>query len=265
MTGGGSTGRLVGFVVMGAAIGAAVSLVEEFGKEFWLVGMSGPKEGRSIILAKPLTILGRDERADVPLFGDVTVQPQHALLRQEAGGMTLLAAPGQAVTVNQQMVAEVPLSDGDIVGIGRHRFRFRARRAAHPITYSPPMPASPETLIYRQQAAPPPAVLPGTPFAMPIGGQEISRLEVLSGPHAGEVYPLTPGAILGRDPRCDIALLRDNTISRQHLRFVRDVDGWRLEDGGSANGTFVNGQRVAVQPLAPGDQVSIGATLLHVV
>lgn len=264
LTQGGSTSRLVGFVVMGAAIGAAVSLVEEFGKEFWLVGLTGSKEGRSLILAKPITILGRDERADVPLFGDLTVQPQHALLRRDNGVMTLLAAPGQVVTINQQIVAEAPLADGDIMGIGRHRFRFRARRAAQPSSLYPPMPASPETLIYRQPTAPPPTFLPGMPLTGPVAGREISRLEILSGPHTGEAYPLTPGAILGRDLRCDIPLLRDSTISRQHLRFVREADGWRLEDGGSANGTFVNGQRVVMQPLVQGDQIRVGATQMRV-
>jgi pSer/pThr/pTyr-binding forkhead associated (FHA) protein len=86
----------------------------------------------------------------------------------------------------------------------------------------------------------------------------------VAGPHTGAVYPLTPGAIIGRDPRCDIALTLDTQASRQHARLAPAPTGWRVEDGGSTNGLWVNGQRVSGHTLQPGDQVGIGQTLFRV-
>jgi pSer/pThr/pTyr-binding forkhead associated (FHA) protein len=93
----------------------------------------------------------------------------------------------------------------------------------------------------------------------------LTRLEVISGPHLGLVFALTPGAIIGRDPRSDIPLVSDLQASRQHARLVPDPSGWRIEDGGSSNGTWVNGQRIANHPLQPGDQIGIGQSILRVV
>src|SRR5687768_4015115 len=44
-------------------------------------------------------------------------------------------------------------------------------------------------------------------------------------------------------------LLADSKISTRHARLSRAADGWRLEDLGSRNGTFVNGAAVEVVTL----------------
>ena len=52
-------------------------------------------------------------------------------------------------------------------------------------------------------------------------------------------------------------------VSGNHGRIAKTADGWTITDGGSTNGTFVNGQKVAVgapTPLKKGDKVRI-ATL----
>jgi pSer/pThr/pTyr-binding forkhead associated (FHA) protein len=252
--GSGSVSRMVGFVLMGAAIGAAVSLVEEFGKEYWLTALSGAKEGRSYILSKSETALGRDELTDIPLFGDPTVLKRHARIAQGNNTVTIMAEPGAAVTINHQTVAGGPLSDGDIVTIGRHHFRFRARRATQAALVYGPQPAG--------------AAMPSTPSVMPANLQSLplamTQLEVVAGPHTGAVFPITPGAILGRDPRCDIPLIHDSRVSRQHARLAPDTNGWRIEDGGSTNGLYLNGMRVVNERLHPGDQIGIGESILRV-
>jgi len=53
----------------------------------------------------------------------------------------------------------------------------------------------------------------------------------------------------------------DVWMSSEHARFVRDADGWRLEDCGSKNGTFVRGARVDSMRLAHGDLIETGSTL----
>jgi pSer/pThr/pTyr-binding forkhead associated (FHA) protein len=207
-------------------------------------------------------LLGRTEMADIPLFGDMSVQRQHARLLKQNGVITLAAEPGQAVTINNLPVAGSPLTPGDIIGIGNHRFRFSARRAQpNPIQTLPgtePLRSSP----YAQQPINMPTAMSGSLSPTTVGA--IIHLAVVAGPHAGMVYPVTPGAILGRDPRCDIPLTADMQCSRQHARLLLDPMGWRIEDGGSTNGTLVNGQRVVNHPLQPGDEIAIGQSVLRI-
>jgi hypothetical protein len=261
---GGSISRAVGFVLIGALVGALVSLVEEFAKEYWLVALTGAKEGRTFIVSRDVMTLGRNEMADIPLFGDLSVQRQHARLCKQNGGIVLMAEPGQMVTVNNLPVMGSPLQPGDIVGIGAHRLRFGARRApansplpqpgVEPLHASTSVPIIPDPGGMAPPAAFPTAVTPS-----------LTRLEVIGGPHTGMMFALTSGAILGRDPRCDIPLVQDTQASRQHARLLLGPDGWAIEDGGSTNGLWINGQRVARHLLQPGDQIGIGQSLLRAI
>jgi pSer/pThr/pTyr-binding forkhead associated (FHA) protein len=260
LTQSGSTSRAVGFVLIGALVGALVSLVEEFAKEYWLTALTGAKEGRAFIIARDIMTLGRNELADIPLFGDMSVQRRHARLHKQNGGIVLMAEPGLAVTVNNQPVTGSPLNPGDIIGIGSHRFRFAARRATVNVLVpgTEPLPSSAGTA-----ALPDLGDIIAPPFP-PLVATAVTRLEVISGPHIDMVFPLTPGAIVGRDPRCDIPLVQDTQASRQHARLLLGPDGYYIEDGGSTNGLWINGQRVANHLLQPGDQIGIGQTLLRV-
>lgn len=62
---------------------------------------------------------------------------------------------------------------------------------------------------------------------------------------------------IGRSP--ENALVIDNpAVSHYHARVFREEDRLMIEDFGSMNGTFVNGQRVKMVTLKPGDSVGIG-------
>src|ERR1700680_4663877 len=56
--------------------------------------------------------------------------------------------------------------------------------------------------------------------------------------------------------------LADSACSSRHAQFVEDETGWRIEDRGSLNGTFVNDQRVQSGRLGDGDGFQVGATEL---
>ena len=62
---------------------------------------------------------------------------------------------------------------------------------------------------------------------------------------------------IGRSP--DNGLVIDNpAVSHYHARVFHEEGRMMIEDFGSMNGTFVNGQRVKIVTLATGDSVAIG-------
>ena len=63
--------------------------------------------------------------------------------------------------------------------------------------------------------------------------------------------------IIGRREDCDLRIPLGD-VSRKHCRLIREEDSVRIEDLGSSNGTYVNGQRVQEAILQPGDTVRVG-------
>jgi hypothetical protein len=95
-----------------------------------------------------------------------------------------------------------------------------------------------------------------------IQGNDSSRLIVRRGPQPNQTYDLNKDIItLGRDITNDI-VINDPEVSRHHMRMTRGAGGHTIEDLGSTNGTFVNGQRLTgPRPLRPGDMIGLGETV----
>lgn len=71
--------------------------------------------------------------------------------------------------------------------------------------------------------------------------------------------------IIGRHPSAGIPLPL-LPISRQHAKITRTPQGYFIEDLGSRNGTFVNGEPIGdtPQPLSAGDEIVLGGeVILH--
>src|SRR6185437_12930598 len=67
---------------------------------------------------------------------------------------------------------------------------------------------------------------------------------------------------IGRAPENNV-VLDDLLVSRSHALLRRSGDQWELVDNNSANGTYVNGNRINRAFIGPDDIVGIGHQLLH--
>jgi hypothetical protein len=82
---------------------------------------------------------------------------------------------------------------------------------------------------------------------------------------AGAAFPVDGEVTLGRGGGCTVPLAFDTFVSQVHARaFERDGALW-VEDLGSRNGTYVNGQLVhEPTQVAKGARVQVGETVLEV-
>ena len=74
------------------------------------------------------------------------------------------------------------------------------------------------------------------------------------------LFRLLPGSFktMGRAPRADF-VVEAALVSRLHCRFKLDQrNRLAVEDLGSTNGTWVNGEKVEKAPLIAGDKVQVG-------
>ncbi len=101
---------------------------------------------------------------------------------------------------------------------------------------------------------------PSTKSRRAIAGQ--AWLIVLTSNQVGQRHAIDNEATIGRAVETDIRL-DDIEISRRHARILRSAAGFVIEDLGSSNGTFVNGDAVTTATvLRFGDRVKIGRQLL---
>ncbi len=84
----------------------------------------------------------------------------------------------------------------------------------------------------------------------------------LSGPMQGRLFPLSEGTtLLGRGQECDI-VIKDDRVSRKHLKLNLSSEKAVMEDLKSTNGTFVNGEKIKHRTLRQNDKVHISPTTI---
>ncbi len=91
------------------------------------------------------------------------------------------------------------------------------------------------------------------------GGAAVGWLVPLEGPQSGELFQLKHRCVVGTAPDCDV-VLRDGSISSRHAEFIATGGGFRVNDLGSTNGTFVNDKRITSHDLVDNDNVRLGRT-----
>jgi pSer/pThr/pTyr-binding forkhead associated (FHA) protein len=91
-------------------------------------------------------------------------------------------------------------------------------------------------------------------------------LRFISGKYQGGEFPLRPNReiVIGRSSDLDMVLVED-MVSRKHAKIVTDGKVVSIQDLGSTNGTFVNGEKIRNVQLKDGDRILVGTSIIKLV
>ena len=224
--------RLVGFAILGLAIGLAIKVGQELLKDSWLLGLSkGFYEGKQYILTKTPVSVGRSGNNDINLNQETDIGDRvgHFELAQDIWHFVPASRDAvDAVTVDGQAVADrVHLADGSSLRFGNTEFVFQSRE-------------SPGTVSQADRWA---LVGDDEEFELPVQ----NRIQ------------------LGSDEACDI-VIRDASVEGRHAVFEFSQHDLRLTAPG---GGFVSVNDVALprdgQSLKQGDFIMLGTVELGLV
>ena len=198
-------------------------------------------EHPQVLLGLGVNRIGSDPQANIVLDGP-GVRPQHCELHVTAHGVMLQVPPGTTVSVNGRAVdGLIALRPGDSVSFDRIQARLASIDAPSPSHHqhegSLPAPANDD---------------PGATAVRPVLPKYVLR--GVSGEGFGRSYPLAGPTLVGRASECSLHL-DEAGLSRQHARLVPTNDGLQIEDLGSTNGSFLNGQRIQRGIARHGDEV----------
>jgi pSer/pThr/pTyr-binding forkhead associated (FHA) protein len=221
------------------------------GEQLWVT--EGEQRGGHLSVDAGLMIGRAAPEEDGRLGGDPEISRAHARIFREAGGALTIEDLGSAngTFVNDERIdAPRTLELGDIIRVGRTVLQVRDSAGQLPERTRVPTAAP---------ADEPPSV------PTEAAGEPGEELVVTAGAAAGRRLTLGEELVIGRAVSGDGMLSEDHELSRRHARVARDSSGrLTIEDLGSANGTFVNGERLNnPKELRLGDSVRIGSTTLQ--
>ena len=175
--------------------------------------------------------IGRAEDNELVL-ADISVSRRHARIVVDDNAVKIEdLGSGNGTYFRGNQVQEHALDDGDTVVIDPFVLKFRIQlQNAAPIVQED---HGPRLLVTASDVLGPEA------FVIPAGG-----------------------ATIGRSDECVIAL-PDAAASRVHARIVETPGGYQLLDENSANGVFVNNERIQTHWLKDGDEVRVGDTFFQ--
>ncbi|HZS37139.1 MAG TPA: DUF4388 domain-containing protein [Polyangia bacterium] len=91
-------------------------------------------------------------------------------------------------------------------------------------------------------------------------------LRFISGKYQGGEFPLRMDReiVVGRSSDLDMVLVED-MVSRKHAKIAASGDQIVIQDLGSTNGTFVNGEKIKKARLKEGDRILIGTSIIKLI
>lgn len=222
-------------------------------------------------------VIGRGPECDIPV-DDPGVSRRHAVVKPGRGGFVVTDESANGTFVNGTRAAGAQtLKHGDVLGIGTEEFRVDVDAAPFASVFQTPSAAQVELIggvaepdplglassrrpPSRPAAAPAPAA-PAAAFLTPIppSASTLGLLEVARGPFAGRVFRIErPVCAIGRGEHNDVRL-NDASVSSSHATLLLKRGTWYVVDLQSANGTYVDGYRVATErALSDGGSLRVG-------
>lgn len=195
-------------------------------------------EHAAVELADGIVVIGSSPTCDIALAAP-GVMPRHCEIQTQGPRCRLEPLAMAPTLVNSAPVsAGMEIKGGDLITVGSIACRLIAteRRIATSALQAANMAADDGRT--RMRMALPKFVLRG-----------------VSGVTFGKLFPVHGAMRVGRSADCDICIQSDE-ISRHHARLQLVPDGVMVEDTASANGTYVNDQRViAPTLLKPGGEL----------
>jgi pSer/pThr/pTyr-binding forkhead associated (FHA) protein len=258
----GGLSRAVYFIVLGGMIALFIGIVEQIARQASLRLALGRNEGRDYPLFGARTLIGRHELAQVPIFNDPAVAPLHAYVDRRGPVYWLLDGGSGAPTfLNGQPVSAAPLDHGAHIQVGNTILQFLLKslpRSMAPAGYTmAPVGAAATGL------APDQSNVPYSQSTLVQPQRAVRALVATDGPMVGQRFPLSGLLEIGREAT-GVSVRFDSSASRRHASITPGPAGLILQDLGSTNGTFLNGQKVTNATIEPGDLVKIGATTFRV-
>ena len=212
------------------------------------------RTGEAIDLGNFRVVVGRDASCDFVVSG-MGVSRRHFSITPVQGGYLLRDESANGTLINGSRVSGTYLlGHGDVLRLDEEDLRFELDGAAAPAP---------------TDAAAPTAILDMSRIRREFAGAEkrdvqptslAAHLEIVRGPYAGASFPIErPVCSIGRGPQCDVRV-RDDSVSTNHATLLRKGASWFVVDLRSANGTFVDGSRIAGErELAAGSRLKLGS------
>jgi len=226
---------------------------------------------RRIELNKEVTRLGRDPEGEAVLDADAAVvSRRHAEIRRSGDQFSISDLRSfNGTLVNDQRITEtVALFDGDQIQLGVGGPRLRLVDPAHPAPahreIQPGFPTPSQRLIppafaeigvmaHRQTIVSTSGSLQAT--KPPVGSQPQLLVRMS--------FENRPQLSVGRSTDSDVRL-DGLQISNHHARFIRTNGNVAVEDSGSTNGVYVNGERISGRRnVSLSDVIQIGPFVLQ--
>jgi pSer/pThr/pTyr-binding forkhead associated (FHA) protein len=213
--------------------------------------IEGKGRGERLSVDADLLIGRGAPEEDRRLGDDPEISRRHARVSRGADGRLTIEDLGSAngTFVNGERIdAPRTLDLGDAVRMGKTVLQVTDRSGG-----------------VAEKSRPPTASPAGNPPR--VSAEAGEELVITAGTASGRRLSLGDELVIGREVSGEGKLNDDHELSRRHARVARDTTGQlTIEDLGSANGTFVNGERVrGHQVLKVGDSVQIGSTTLQLI
>jgi pSer/pThr/pTyr-binding forkhead associated (FHA) protein len=129
----GAPGRALLAISIGLGIGLFTSLLQTATKTAWVRRIYGRNEFKEWVVDAPQTSIGRNETCHIPIHGDPSVAPIHAMIQKHQGNFFLAdCGSGLPTYLNGQPIQQVPLFSGAMIQVGSAQLEFILKAGSAP-------------------------------------------------------------------------------------------------------------------------------------